>query len=865
MDTNALPVRVLRHSAAVGFLLAASCTDTDEPRSPTEPVTPIAPVASVVSAYDILKMTGPVTLDGNLGEWAGIPVITFQDDPGNGRGALNNAVSARLAWDATYLYAAYDVSDTELWADQLTRDAANLHRDDEVELYIDPQGDGGAAMQSTDYQLMANIRDAVKDFNGDGAGGKQASFNAASLQAKAALNGSLNGGGADAGYTIELRVAWTDLGVTAPADGKAMRLDLALGDKDSQTQSIVEAFDWAGIVSNYNNPGAWRDVQLADRPPVVPAYDIVKVAPATVTLDGDLSDWAGVTPIPTFADDPARGAAANSASVRMAWDNTYLYAAYGMTDTELWAAETTRDAANLFRDDEVELYIDPQGNGGAVMQVTDYQLLANVRNAVRDANGDGLGGKPAGFNAPSLEARAALNGTLNAAGGGDAGYAIELRVAWSDLGVTPAGGNIMRLDLAVGDKDAQTQSVVESFDWAALPGTYNNPSGWKGVRLVVDATAPSAPTSPAVAVVSSTALTFSWTPSTSPDAARYRVYRGTSGSPTLLATVPAGPFNDTGLTPGTSYTYQVAAVDPSGNESSRTSPVTAATLGGGGVPYGPFGLWANATSVKYGPAPFTASHNFTDPNTIVTQINTARSMHQKLVLAMTGGPHSTYLTDSIFDLNKWKARMNAFNTQAIKDAVRDGVADGTIVGNTLMDEPEHSSWGPAGVMTKPLIDAMADYVHGIFPTLPVGPAHGPGAYRNWRPTEHYAKVDYVINQYNWWITSGNVAAWRDAVRAQFAPDGVRFAWSLNLLDGGVQDTDGTVDCPWSRPGTFGPNCWMTAAQVRDWGRTLGVDGCLMLMWEYRDKFFNQDDNEQAFAQVAATVAGVQPPSCKRPA
>ena len=154
MSKFALSGRVLRHSAAIGFLLAASCTETENEPSMTEPVTPVA--AAVVSAYDILKMNGPVTLDGNLSEWTGIPTITFQDDPGNGRGARNNAVTARMAWDATYLYVAYDVSDTELWAVETARDATNLYKDDEVELYIDPQGDGGSVMQTTDYQLLAN-------------------------------------------------------------------------------------------------------------------------------------------------------------------------------------------------------------------------------------------------------------------------------------------------------------------------------------------------------------------------------------------------------------------------------------------------------------------------------------------------------------------------------------------------------------------------------------------------------------------------------------------------------------------------------------------------------------------------------------
>ena len=55
----------------------------------------------------------------------------------------------KLAWDATYLYAAYTVTDTEILAVQTTRDHADLYKDDAVELFIDPQGDGSGALSST--------------------------------------------------------------------------------------------------------------------------------------------------------------------------------------------------------------------------------------------------------------------------------------------------------------------------------------------------------------------------------------------------------------------------------------------------------------------------------------------------------------------------------------------------------------------------------------------------------------------------------------------------------------------------------------------------------------------------------------------
>jgi hypothetical protein len=289
-----------------------------------------------------------------------------------------------------------------------------------------------------------------------------------------------------------------------------------------------------------------------------------------------------------------------------------------------------------------------------------------------------------------------------------------------------------------------------------------------------------------------------------------------------------------------------------------------ATSSYSGLPFGPFGLWSSATSVYWGPSPFTGSHNYTDAGNIVTQIGAARNKKQRLILAMTGGSSGRYLTNGKFDFTKWKNKMNTFKTTAIKNAVAAGVADGTIIGNTVMDEPETKQWG--GVMTKTLLDQMAAYVKAIFPTLAVGVNHGPTGYYLWRPTERYRVVDYVLNQYNWWITTGNVTAWRDKVLAQAKLDGVRPAFSINILGGGVQDRSGTWDCTGSGQGGKGPyypNCRMTPDQVRTWGRTLGVAGCAMTMWRYDDAFMSKSTNVTAFRDVASTLAGQPRQSCRR--
>jgi hypothetical protein len=305
-----------------------------------------------------------------------------------------------------------------------------------------------------------------------------------------------------------------------------------------------------------------------------------------------------------------------------------------------------------------------------------------------------------------------------------------------------------------------------------------------------------------------------------------------------------------------------AAVTEDSSVAATTDPAFA-TISYTGVPYGPFGLWDSYTTVNWGPSPFTASHSYVDAGGIVTFINSARNKKQRLVLAMTGGMSTKYTTNGKFDLAKWKSKMNSFNTATIKNAVAAGVADGTIVGNSMVDEPETKRWG--GVFTKAMLDGMAVYAKNIFPTLPMGVNHGATGYM-WRASERFYKVDYVMNNFVYWITKGDVGAWRTAVLNQDAKDGVKTAFSLNILGGGVQDKDGTYNCTGTGQagiGPYYPTCRMTSDQVRTWGRALGPSGCMLAMWTYDDVYISKSANQLAFKDVASTLASKPRPSCKR--
>ena len=306
----------------------------------------------------------------------------------------------------------------------------------------------------------------------------------------------------------------------------------------------------------------------------------------------------------------------------------------------------------------------------------------------------------------------------------------------------------------------------------------------------------------------------------------------------------------------------VAPLDPAGTVDHTHGPPQYAIAPG--IPVGPIGLWT-MNKLEWGPGPFSASQNAIHPDTLILQINAARAKGHRLIVAMTPGPSPRYVTNGQFDMAKWKKAMDGYNKSTLKTAVAAAVTDGTIIANLLIDEPETKRWGTT--LTKAKIDQMAAYVKAIFPTLPVGVNYGPPGYK-WRGTERYTKLDYVVFQYAHWVTNGNLTTWKDAVLAQAKLDGVRPAFSLNVLNGGKQDRgDGYYDCIGPDMGGLGtryPNCTMTPTQIRSWGKTLAPLGCAMLFWQFNKTYFTNSNNLSALTDVA-TLAKSQPrPSCKRP-
>jgi hypothetical protein len=297
-----------------------------------------------------------------------------------------------------------------------------------------------------------------------------------------------------------------------------------------------------------------------------------------------------------------------------------------------------------------------------------------------------------------------------------------------------------------------------------------------------------------------------------------------------------------------------------------------------GIPFGLFGVW-DGTRLQPGAELLTMTYGAVTPATLLDRLALARTRGVKMVIALTGGARANYLTGGLFDMNKWKARMEGFNTPAIRAAVASAVSDGILIANSVMDEPfndggpgnEGNSWGPAGTMSKARVDSLCGYAKAMFPTLPQG------VFQDYRlaPETSYQVCDFITSQYR--TTKGSLIDYRDGALALCRRDRHACSFAINVLDGGIQASrrkpDGTVktdyapaDCPLATTGgrgTYFPNCRMTASQVREAGRALGSAGCFLTGFRYDSAFMASPENQQAFRDVVVTLAGRPTTPCLR--
>src|SRR5262249_31448465 len=106
---------------------------------------------------------------------------------------------------------------------------------------------------------------------------------------------------------------------------------------------------------------AQRIVELQGGAPPRPIYEAQ--APPAVAIAGAMSEWSSV---PGIARDPSAAGSDNSATVKLAWDASNLYAAFSVVDGSIVVNEGGRDG-ELWDGDAVELMIDTSAGASSAL------------------------------------------------------------------------------------------------------------------------------------------------------------------------------------------------------------------------------------------------------------------------------------------------------------------------------------------------------------------------------------------------------------------------------------------------------------------------------------------------------------------
>ncbi len=188
-----------------------------------------------------------------------------------------------------------------------------------------------------------------------------------------------------------------------------------------------------------------------------------------LTVDGYFKDWPNSDVIKLDRNNKESGEIKDDqdlrADYRFAWDENYLYFAVKVKDQDIY---TRRSGRNIWQDDMVELYIDPQGDGLSWYQKSDFQLGFRV-----NAEEEGVSAWSwfQGGEDPTEGGYVKVHGFAYGKG-----YQMEGAIRWNYLGMHAEPGEVVRLSVSVHDFDRPKKE-------GKLQWFFRNEEDWKRFAL----------------------------------------------------------------------------------------------------------------------------------------------------------------------------------------------------------------------------------------------------------------------------------------------------------------------------------------------------------------------------------------------
>jgi hypothetical protein len=197
--------------------------------------------------------------------------------------------------------------------------------------------------------------------------------------------------------------------------------------------ALVSILAVVGLVSRL--PASAGDSLPVPMIPYSPRHYVCYRAGEALVIDGRLDEpsWRKAASTEPFVDieGDVKPLPRYITRARMLWDAEYLYVGAELSEPDVWATLTQRDAV-IYHDNDFEVFIDPDGDTHEY-----YELELNALNTVWDLllikpYRDG-GPAVNAWNILGLKTAVAIKGTLNRPGDVDSGWSVEIAIPWTVL------------------------------------------------------------------------------------------------------------------------------------------------------------------------------------------------------------------------------------------------------------------------------------------------------------------------------------------------------------------------------------------------------------------------------------------------
>ncbi|HEU4641447.1 MAG TPA: hypothetical protein VFS44_03260 [Gemmatimonadaceae bacterium] len=272
------------------------------------------------------------------------------------------------------------------------------------------------------------------------------------------------------------------------------------------------------------------------------------------------------------------------------------------------------------------------------------------------------------------------------------------------------------------------------------------------------------------------------------------------------------------------------------------APRGSTALQAAGIPFGAF----RTPDGRFGP-PFTGVVMGGRPASILRELEAARAAHVHVMLRLATNRRHFQGADGAFSLELWKGEVDRFRDVDFTSYI----ADGTIIGHYLFDEPhDPSNWNGRPVPYAD-IEAAAAYSKQLWPAMPTAIRAPPSWLAAGAP---WSALDMGWAQYSvrWPDPAAFIAT--ESAAAQRAGLGV--VAGLNVLDGGSGE--------FGVAGYTAGRSAMSPSEIERYSSALLADPrvCAFFVWRWDDAYFGRPEIQGAIARAAQAAQNHPSSSCR---